>query len=235
MYLCVLNQAGEILVHRHMPAAPEPFLKTIAPSREDVVVCVAWIFTWYWRADLCAQAGLPFVLGHALSMQAIHGGQAKHDTLASQTMAARLRGGLLPQASVDPAARRATRDRLRRRRPRARTRAELLAHGPHTNRQDNLPAIGNKSASKANREGVAARLAAPAGQQSLAVARALLSYDDARRRAVELTTLTTATHHDANTLSLRHTVPGIGQSLRLGLRSEIPAIHRLPTGQAFVS
>ena len=41
MSLGILNQAGEILVHRHMPAAPEPFLKTITPYREDVV-CVEW-------------------------------------------------------------------------------------------------------------------------------------------------------------------------------------------------
>ena len=46
MYLCILNQAGETLVHRHMPAAPAPFLKTIAPYREDVVVCVECIFSW---------------------------------------------------------------------------------------------------------------------------------------------------------------------------------------------
>jgi hypothetical protein len=46
MYLCILNQVGEILVHRHMPAAPEPFLTTIAPSRGDVVVGVEGIFTW---------------------------------------------------------------------------------------------------------------------------------------------------------------------------------------------
>jgi hypothetical protein len=31
MYLCILNREGEILVHRNMPAGPEPFLKTIAP------------------------------------------------------------------------------------------------------------------------------------------------------------------------------------------------------------
>ena len=42
MYLCLMNQAGETLVHRTMPAAPEPFLKTIAPYREDVVVYVEW-------------------------------------------------------------------------------------------------------------------------------------------------------------------------------------------------
>jgi hypothetical protein len=27
---------------------------------------VECIFTWYWLADLCAEQGLPFVLGHAL-------------------------------------------------------------------------------------------------------------------------------------------------------------------------
>jgi hypothetical protein len=31
MYLCVLNQEGEVLLHRHMKAAPEPFLKAVAP------------------------------------------------------------------------------------------------------------------------------------------------------------------------------------------------------------
>ena len=38
MYLCILNQEGEILVHRNMPAGPDPFLKTIAPYRENLVV-----------------------------------------------------------------------------------------------------------------------------------------------------------------------------------------------------
>src|SRR5262252_8780881 len=61
MYLCIMNRDGEILVHRNMPAGPAPFLKAIAPYREDVVVCVECIFTWYWLADLCAREGLPFV------------------------------------------------------------------------------------------------------------------------------------------------------------------------------
>jgi hypothetical protein len=46
MYLCVLNQEGEILLHQHMKAGPEPFLKALAPYREDLVVCVECIFTW---------------------------------------------------------------------------------------------------------------------------------------------------------------------------------------------
>src|ERR671925_135716 len=110
MYLCILNQDGEILVHRNMPAGPEPFLKAVAPYRTDLVVCVECLFTWYWLADLCAREGIPFVLGHALSMQASHGGKAKNDTIDAQKIAALLRGGMLPQAYVYPAALRATRD-----------------------------------------------------------------------------------------------------------------------------
>jgi Transposase len=169
MYLCILNQAGDILVHRNMPAAPEPLLKTIAPYREDVVVCVECIFTWYWLADLCAQEGIPFVLGHALYMKAIHGGKAKHDKIDSQKIAALLRGGMLPQAYVYPAAMRATRDLLRRRMHLARKRAELLAHIQQTNSQYHLPAIGKKIAYKANRDGVAERFADPAGHESIEV------------------------------------------------------------------
>ena len=124
MYLCVLNQEGDVLLHRDMKAAPGPFLKAIAPYREDVVVCVECIFTWYWLADLCAQEGMPFVLGHALSMKAVHGGKATNDKSDAHKIAVLLRGGMLPQASVYPAAMRATRDLLRRRMPRMRTRAE---------------------------------------------------------------------------------------------------------------
>ncbi len=98
MSLCILHQDGEILVHRNMPAGPEPFLKAVAPYREDVVVCVACLFPWDWLADLCARAGMPCVLGHALSRQAIHGGKATNDTIDSQNMAGLLRGGMLPQA-----------------------------------------------------------------------------------------------------------------------------------------
>jgi hypothetical protein len=85
-----------------------------------------------WLADLCAREGIPFVLGHALDMNTIHGGKAKHDKIDVHKMAVWLRGGMLPQAYAYPAAMRATRDLLRRRMPRMRTRAELLAHIQNT-------------------------------------------------------------------------------------------------------
>ena len=98
MYLCILNQGGEIREHRNMKAVPDPLLTAMAPYREDLVVCVACLFTWSWLADLCARAGLAFVLGHALSMKAMHGGKAKNDTIDAQKMAVVRRGGMLPQA-----------------------------------------------------------------------------------------------------------------------------------------
>ena len=99
MYVCIVNHEGEMLLHRNMKAAPEPFRKAVAPYRDRLVVAVACLFPWYGLADLCAAEGLSCVLGHALSMTAMHGGKAKNAKIDSQKIAALLRGGLLPQAS----------------------------------------------------------------------------------------------------------------------------------------
>ena len=133
MYLCILNQAGAIVLHRNMKADPDSFLKAIAPFRQDIVVGVECIFTWYWLADLCAGEKITFVLGHALYMKAIHGGKAKNDKIDAHKIAVLLRGGMLPMAYVYPAEMRATRDLLRRRCHLMRKRAELLAHIQNTN------------------------------------------------------------------------------------------------------
>jgi hypothetical protein len=200
MYVCILSHDGEIVLHRHMNAALEAFFKAIAPYRDGLVVAVECIFTWYGLADLCAQEGLPFVLGHALYLRAIHGGKAKHDQIDSQQIAALLRGGMLPQAYVYPAKRRATRDRLRRRTHLMRKRSKLLSHVQHTHSPYNLPEIGKKIAYKANRQGVAERFDEAAGQKTIEVDLALITYDDERLKDLELTILKTAQPHDAHTL-----------------------------------
>jgi transposase len=235
MYLCILSQDGEILVHRNMPAGPEPFLKAIAPYREDLVVCVECIFTWYWLADLCAREGIPFVLGHALYMKAIHGGKAKNDKIDAQKIAMLLRGGMLPQAYVYPAEMRATRDLLRRRIHLMRKRAELLTHVQQTNSQYNLPEIGKKIAYKTNRVGVAERFTDLAVQKSIEVDLALIDYYDQLLQDLELTIVKTAKQHDANTLYLLQTVPGIGKILSLVLLYESHDIARFPRVQDFAS
>jgi len=93
MYVCILDQAGTVLVHKNLPTTPEAFLRVIAPYRAARVVAGECMFTWSWLADLLARAGITFVLGHALSMKASHGGKAKNDKLDAQKIAVLLRGG----------------------------------------------------------------------------------------------------------------------------------------------
>jgi hypothetical protein len=97
--------------------------------------------------------------------------------------------------------------------------------------QDNLPEIGKKIASTAHREGAAERFAEPAGQKNIAVDLALITYDDTLLQDLEFAILKTAKQHDANTLSLLPTVPGIGKILSLVRLYELHYIARFPRVQ----
>jgi transposase len=232
---CIVSHEGEILLPRNLPAAPGPFLKAVAPYREGLVVAVECIFPWYGLAALCADEGIAFVLGHALSMKAIHGGTAKNDTIDSQKIALLLRGGMLPQAYVYPADMQATRALLRRHMHLRHKRSELLSHGQNPHRPYHLPELGKKIAYKAHREGVAARFRDPAVQQTIEVALALITYDDELLRALELPLLQTAKQHTAPPLSRLPPVPGIGKVLRLVWLYDIHRSDRFPSVQAFAS
>ena len=96
-------------------------------------------FSWYWLADLCLQEQIPFVIGHALSMKAIHGGKKKNDKIDSDKITTLLRGGMFPVPYADPAGMRETPDLLRRRMHLVHIRGEALPHIQNTNSQYNLP------------------------------------------------------------------------------------------------
>ena len=100
MFLCVVNTEGETLCHRNIKCEPEAFLRAIAPYREDVVVGVECMYSWYWLADLCRKERIPFVLGHVLYMESIHGQKTKSDRIDSLKLAMLLRGGLFPMGYV---------------------------------------------------------------------------------------------------------------------------------------
>jgi hypothetical protein len=89
MYVGLLDQHSEVLVHRHMTTDPEACLNALAPSRPGMVVAVACLCTGYGLADLGADDGSPVVLEPALSLQALPGGQGTNDTSDAQQMAAR--------------------------------------------------------------------------------------------------------------------------------------------------
>ena len=53
MYICILDQEGNTLLHKNFKTDPESFLRAIQPYREDIVVAVERMFVWRWLADLC--------------------------------------------------------------------------------------------------------------------------------------------------------------------------------------
>ncbi|CAN5550490.1 IS110-like element ISGsu4 family transposase [soil metagenome] len=235
MYVGILDGTGQGLVHRTLKATLDAFLEAVAPDRDDLGVAVEGMFTWYWLADLCAAQGISFVLGHALAMKAIHGSKAKNDKIDSQKIAALLRGGLLPQAYVYPAAMRSTRDLLRRRLHLMRKRGPLLAHIQNTRAQYQLPEFGRRLAYPANRAGVSEHFPDPSVRKSIDVDLALLERYDSLITDLELTIVREAKRHDGEAFHRLRSVPGIGKVLALTILYEIHDITRFDRVQACAS
>jgi transposase len=235
MYVCVLNHEGEVLLHRDLPCDPARVLSAIRPYREDLVVGVECIFNWYWLADLCAQEGIAFVLGHALYMRAIHGAKAKNDRIDSRKIAGLLRGGLMPQAYVYPAKMRATRDLMRRRLHFVRHRGQLLAHIQMTHHQYNLDAPGKRISYRSNREGIGDGFEDASVRESIAADLALIEHYEVVIGQLEVSVLRQARGHDPNSFVILRSLPGIGKVLGLTILYEIHDIGRFERVQEFAS
>jgi transposase len=235
MYLCIFDRDGQILLHKNMKSSPEAFLAAVEPFREDLVVAVECIFTWYWLADLCRSEGIEFVLGHALYMKAIHGGKAKNDKIDAFKIATLLRGGTLPVGYAYPREWRATRDLLRRRQHLVRRRGSLLAHIQNTHHQYNLPTPGSKIAYKANRVGVAEVFDELDARKSMEVDFMLIENYDTTIRDIENHLERRARQHDSQGYHRLRTVPGIGKILALTILYEIHDVSRFPKVQNFLS
>ena len=235
MYVCILDREGRVLLHENLKSRPEAFLEAVAPFRDDLVVAVECMFTWYWLADLCRREGIEFVLGHALYMKAIHGAKAKNDKLDAFKIATLLRGGNLPKAYVYPPEMRATRDLLRRRLHLVRRRGNLLAHVQNTHHQYNLPVPAAKVAYAANRAGVADAFSDPDVRKTLELDLGLVGHYDAEIRDLELHLVRRAKQHDPQAFHRLRSVPGIGKILALTILYEIHDIARFPRVQDFLS
>ena len=235
MYVRILNQKGDILIHQNMNNDPELFLKLIKPFRSDIVVCSECIFSWYWLADLCHDNSIPFVLGHALYMKANNGGKAKNDRIDSLKIARLLRSSMIPQAYVYPKRMRSTRDLMRRRSHFVRTRADLLGHIQITNYQYNLPSFEKKINSKGKRLNLVEHFPDTSVQKSMEASSAVLDQLDQTIRKIELFIESQVRYHDIHSYRLLRTVPGIGQVLAFTIIYEIERIERFPRVQEFLS
>ncbi|HBH35901.1 MAG TPA: hypothetical protein DDW45_05880 [Gammaproteobacteria bacterium] len=215
LYVCILDQDGNILIHKNIKANPQALMTLITPHLDDLVIGVECMFSWYWVADLCRQKGIAFILGHALYMRAIHGGKAKNDKIDSHKIAVLMRGGMFPEAYVYPREMRGTRDLMRRRMHLMRKRSELLAHVHNTNSQYNLPEIKKNLRYAFNREGIAERFSDPSVQKSIELDLNLIDFYDKQLSRVEWHIQKHARECDQHSLILLRTVPGIGQILSL--------------------
>jgi transposase len=237
MYLCILDQAGQVVLDRNLPARPDAFLRAVAPFRDGLAVAVECLFCWYWLADLCAKEQIAFVLGHALYMRAIHGGKSKNDQIDAGKIARLLRGGNIPIAYVYPAGMRATRDLLRRRMYLVHKRAEAIAHIQNTNSQYNYAPFGKKLGYAANRVElqIAERFTEPSVRRMIDIDLALIDRYDELLGDVELYLTRTAKVDDINTFHRLRSVPGIGKILALVLLYEIHDIRRFARVGDFLS
>jgi len=194
------------------------------------------MFAWYWLADLCQRERIPFVLGHALAMKAIHGGKAKNDRLDAAKIAALLKGGFFPLAYVYPKDKRETRDLLRRRSFFVRQRAQLIAHIQNTNSQYNLPPFPKKLTYKGNRsDGIAERFEHSSTQLSIAADLELIESYDTQIATLETHLVKSAKVDDPVTFEFLRTVPGIGPILGLVMLYEVDTIKRFPEVGNFLS
>lgn len=235
MYACVLDKAGETVAHQKLPCRPGPLLRLLKPYRRDLVVAAECMFCWYWLADLCAEEKIPFVLGHAYYMKAIHGGKTKNDKIDSYKIAALLRGGNLPMAYVYPRDMRTTRDLLRRRMRFVRKRAGIFAHIKNTITQYNLPPYEERIDQARHRNGLLEHFEDEDLQMAVAANMALVDTLDENIDAIELHIEARAKTHDASTFFLLRTIPGVGKILAMTMLYEIHDIARFPTVGQFLS
>jgi transposase len=235
LFVHVCDPAGTTRFEKNLPAQPDAFLDAITPFPGLVVGCEC-MFAWYWLADLCEQHRIPFVLGHALAMKAIHGGKSKNDRKDAATLAGLLRSGYFPLAYVYPKEKRDTRDLLRRRSAFVRQRAQLITHIQLLNSQYNLPAFEKKLTYKGNRNAaIADRFPHPSTQLSVAANLNLIDSYDQQIAALELHLTRSAKIDDPATFGFLKSIPGIGPILGLVMLYEIDAIRRFPEVKNFLS
>ncbi len=238
MYICLVDREGNKLVHTNIKGNDfDFFLKKVEPYRRSLTVCCECTFNWYWLADACENAGMTFVLGHALYMKAIHGGKNKNDRIDSEKIAHLLRTNLIPPAYVYPAAKRPVRGLLRQRMSFVWKRAELLQHVamhqlaegkepvPHTP-VDRDPWQERLMTAYANN---------PLHQLSAQADLHMIKAYDVMIDKLETELLKITKRDSWKDFTIIQSVPGIGNILGLNILYEMDTVDRFPSVKDFSS
>lgn len=238
MYVCVMDRQGKKLVHCNVKDNDFAyFLKLIEPYKHDLTVCCECMFGWYWLADACQEAGLQFVLAHALYLRAIHGGKNKNDRIDSEKITHLLRSNLIPPAFVYPAAKRPLRALLRQRVCYVWRRTELLNRIQSHQLAHNRRPV--KCTTRYNRDPWEQKILAtethPLRTLALQTDLAMVRHYDEQIRQLETQLVRLAKQQSPRDFTLLLSVPGIGENLGLTVLHEIGDIDRFPTVKDFLS
>jgi transposase len=226
LFVCVMDHAGQIKLSRNLPAKPEPFLDAVEPFRPDLLVGCECMHCWYWLADTCTEHHIPFALGHAYGIKAVHASKTKSDAHDAEVIARLLRGGNFPLAYAYPRERRGLRDLLRTRLRLVRQRAELYGH---------LQPVGSDVKYKSKRDGVATDIPDEHTRRGIEARLNLLGPLDTEIRRLERDIEVAAEQHYPTELAALQTIPGIGRIISLTILLEIDTISRFESRQQFCS
>jgi transposase len=235
LYVCIIDQQGDVCVHKEIPADPTFLKQLIDPYIGNIVVGVECMHCWYWVCDFCDELDVDFILGHALYMKAIHGGKAKNDRIDSFKIANLIRGGNFPLAYVYPKAMRATRDLLRRRMKIVRHGADLKAHVVNTTAQYNLPPNRVNLKDVYARDQLKRTFPDVAVQKNIDLDVNILDFYAKQLSKLEWFIEQQAKQHNPVHLHLLKSISGVGKILSLTILYEIGDINRFESVQKFAS
>src|SRR5215510_16277910 len=225
-FVVVLDRDGQVVFAKNLPAQPEPFLRAVQPFRAGLLVACACVHCWYWLADTCRDHAIPFVLGHAWAMKAVHGAKTKCDRKDAEAIARLLKGGNFPPAYAYPRERRSLRDLLRARLRLVRQRAELYGHVHTARRQANRPPVSSDVKYKSKRAAITQDIADPFVRRRVETDLALLEPLDTTIRQLEAEIEEAARGHYPTELAVLQSTPGIGPILSLTILLEVDTIDR---------
>lgn len=236
MYACIMDKTGNIYLHRNMKTTFETFLVHIEPFLPDLIVGVESMFCYYWLFDQCTEADIPFYLGHAYYMKAVHGGKTKNDRLDSKQIANLMRTHYFPLAYPYPKAMRGTRDLLRRRCRYVYQRGEAYRHIKNVFAQQGITDITlTQLKNQENRRKLVSRFNEPDLQHLIEADFDFIQFSTEIILKLERQIRSQAKIHDRKAFNLLMTIPGVGEVLALIILYEMHNLARFKSVQQFSS
>lgn len=236
IYICIMNQKKEVLVHRPLKNEnTELFKKILKPYMNSIAISAEACFPYYWLSEFCENIGIDFLLGHALYMKHIHGGKAKNDRIDSHKIALLTINQMLPFAYSYPTQNVHIRDLLRRRLYFVHKNSELKTHLKIQAYQANMPIPGKITKTKIRDDSIVSRF--ESSDQKISVQMNLDSIDFYQINIAKIEQYALDRLRDLNPkqMSIVRSIQGIGPVIGMTIVLEIGDISRFATHKKFAS